>query len=350
MAFLAGAVFVSGMGLAKVGMRRLGALQERERGASDDIPSKDLPGQVRELLSSAQWQSLSGTKHSDVLKKLQLIADVGCPPMMVLSSKALARQGYLPSFSEGLALDARTVLQEDAVIIFVSHRWLRSSEQQPDSEDRTKFKALIAFAHYYEHYYNSGWGGGAAAAAASGREPKRNVYFWIDYSCIDPENIQDGIQSLPLYVASAMDLLIFDTSDYSQRAWCSTELTLAYKFMFAGRIPWVVGASLAETPVRPDLFRVRPEERLLRDPTGGLLSSEGDRSHVEGLVRCAVDANAWVGGEDRALEFGKTTISAQTVMAPQEYSEKYATARRAAMAARRKKLVGSGNSGGCAQS
>ena len=156
-------------------------------------------------------------KYADVVRKLELIEKVGAPAMRVLSSKALASYGAIPPFSANLTVDAKEALQDRGVVMFVSHRWLRSASGEPDDDARTKFKALVAFAHYYEHFY-------CRQAGA------RNIYFWIDYACIDQDNMLPGVQSLPLYVAASNDLLVYETKDYADRAWCCAEMVLAYCF------------------------------------------------------------------------------------------------------------------------
>ena len=296
----AGTVFAGGMGLGALGLRRVGELQAQTEEA--DEPAVPLPTKVQQLLASEEWQKLSGTKYADVVRKLELIEKVGAPAMRVLSSKALASYGAIPPFSATLTVDAKGALQDRGVVMFVSHRWLRSASGEPDDDARTKFKALVAFAHYYEHFY-------CRQAGA------RNIYFWIDYACIDQDNMLPGVQSLPLYVAASNDLLVYETKDYADRAWCCAEMVLAYCFMYAGRMPWIISGALGASN-RFDRFARYGDRRVLQTPLGRGVSNEADRPHVAALLELAEASCAWTGGEPRPLVFGETAVEAQLVLPP----------------------------------
>ena len=126
---------------------------------------------------------------------------------MVLPAPRLAELGFIPKNSDAAAatvVDARAALRaEHAVLMLVSHRWLRPREGEPDYAEHTKARALVAFARWYELKY-----------------PARRLFFWIDFACIPYDNRSTGIAALPAFVAACTDMLCFETPDYHRRAWC----------------------------------------------------------------------------------------------------------------------------------
>ena len=182
---------------------------------------------VLNLLHSEEWQLLSGTKHQDVVEKLNLLDRIGAPPMLVISADCLHKKGYIPRFDEGAAIDARSALGDNSsgtVLAFLSHRWLGGNH--PDDEDGgTKYRALLHWSQWYETIYS--------------KTRTRKLYFWIDWSCMDQDdshNIDKGVKSLPLYVSVCNDFLCYQTPDYEGRAWCQVDRVIAYAFTFAGKI------------------------------------------------------------------------------------------------------------------
>ena len=124
--------------------------------------------------------------------------------MMVLAASKLRELGYIPHSSEGRAVPAVDALKNRAVLVFVSHRWLRPEASKPDDEENTKAKALIAFSDWYETIYTK-------------QKGSRNVYFWLDWPSMNQADLAPYIHSLPLYVATCNDLLCFETPDYNAR-------------------------------------------------------------------------------------------------------------------------------------
>merc|ERR1719498_1823720 len=53
-----------------------------------------------------------------------------------------------------------------------------------------------------------------------GREPR----LWIDKYCIDQNNIDESLASLPVYLAGCRKLVILCGKTYLKRLWCIVEL------------------------------------------------------------------------------------------------------------------------------
>lgn len=87
----------------------------------------------------------------------------------MLAATRLEELQRFPANQEGHTLDAREALKpgSHAVIMLVSHRWLRPNDGEIDDEDRSKLKALLEFVRWYRLKY-----------------PAREIYFWIDFCCI----------------------------------------------------------------------------------------------------------------------------------------------------------------------
>ena len=233
---------------------------------------------VARLLASKRWQSLNSASQpikGGALTKMELIVQYGLPPMHVISSKTLASLGRFPPNKEGYSEDARKVLRSGAHanIMLLSHRWLRPKEGKPDDENHTKLNALLEFCAWYNIKY-----------------PSRELYFWIDYTCIGWDNRDQGIAALPAYVCSCTDLLCFQTVDYHDRAWCRLERAVAYAFMFSGAHPWILSSDVKANEKSPQAIQY--QEISLEDPLTGQLTVEEDRVHIRSLLNVAYRSKA----------------------------------------------------------
>ena len=258
---------------------------------------------VANLLRSPEWQELNSASQAakgGTARKLELIIDCGLPAMQVISAARLRELGRFPANREAHAEDARSVVaRAGSVIALFSHRWLRPVEGFPDDKQHSKLAALLSFSDWYARKY-----------------PTRQLYFWIDYTCIAWNNRELGIAALPAYVASCNDLVIFLTDDYTQRAWCRLELAVAYAFMCAGEVPWVITPGF--------VAELEPLQSLgtcpiaLLDPRDGALTVSSDSTHICSLLEIAQNctaAAAW-GGAERRLAFGAdgTKLQAATLV------------------------------------
>eukprot|EP00037_Helgoeca_nana_P020527 m.204053 g.204053 ORF g.204053 m.204053 type:complete len:283 (+) comp25300_c0_seq1:42-890(+) len=256
------------------------------------------PKGVSELLDSPGWQKLNSASQpvkGGVKMKLELIDGAGLPPMHLISAVTLETLGTFPRNQDGHTKDAREVLAPGAhaVIMLFSHRWLDPDGGFIDDSNGTKMLALLEFVKWYRSKY-----------------PTRELHFWIDYCCIGWEDRKRGIEALPAYVAAATDILCFETPDYENRAWCRLERAVAYAFMFAGEIPWVIKPGFtAEDPPQP----VQRRQVRLEDPMNGDVTVLEDKIHIAKLLEVAKRSRAseaW--GMSRVLRFGEggTVITA----------------------------------------
>lgn len=206
---------------------------------------------------------------------MELIVKHSLPPMHVISAKKLVSLGRFPPNKEGCSVDARKVLRSGshAVIVLLSHRWLRPKEGLPDDEDHTKLTALLEFHTWYGLKY-----------------PARELFFWIDYTCIAWDNRNLGIAALPTYVCACTELICFETPDYNERAWCRLERAVAYAFMFSGGLPWVIRPGFKANKASPQA--IMHEKVTLTDPLQGQLTVETDRPHIENILRIALRSKA----------------------------------------------------------
>lgn len=233
---------------------------------------------VAKLMASKQWQSLNSASQpakGGAVTKMELILKHGLPPMHVIGAKILQALGRFPANKEGHSEDGRKVLRSGAraVIMLLSHRWLRPKEGYPDDKKGTKLNALLEFCAWYNLKY-----------------PSREIYFWIDYSCIAWDNRDQGIAALPAYVCSCTDLLCFETPDYHERAWCRLERAVAYAFIFSGAQPWVVRPGFKLDKKSPQTIQY--EKVALEDPLAGQLTVEGDMVHIRSLLDVASQSRA----------------------------------------------------------
>ena len=246
-----------------------------------------LPERVRRLLGSPEWQKLSGTELQALRQKLALLDQAGVPPMTVLPATTLRTLQRIPHSSEGHQVPVSTILEHRPVLVFFSHRWLCPEQNKPDDEDNAKAATLVDWVDWYENVYT--------------RTPgSRNVFLWVDYCSMDQSDPLPYIQSLPLFVATCNDFLCYQTADYHERAWCRVEVAVAYAYMTAGRVPWVLCADFRPAEQR----KPRCERRAVEDPRTGRLTVEADRPHVDMLMSCAEQSKAWTGGDGRRLRFG----------------------------------------------
>ena len=87
------------------------------------------------LLTSAEWQR-QNVNYGGTVRRLELIQEVGLPPMRVLPASTLESLGRIPRSDEGYQVDALEAVRQNgsgllngakAVLMFYSHRWARPS-------------------------------------------------------------------------------------------------------------------------------------------------------------------------------------------------------------------------------
>jgi hypothetical protein len=156
----------------------------------------------------------------------------------------------------------------------VSHRWLRPSlepsRSQADNPGGEKARALNEFSRWRRQW----------VLHRHGFLPE--IYYWIDYSCIDQENSAAAVPLLPLWVACCERFLRIETADYDERAWCRVEPLLSYVFSFADHH---VSIGL-DFSCRWPYFGEEVSRPIL-DPRGGKLTNPEDMKLILSLVELA---------------------------------------------------------------
>ena len=185
-----------------------------------------------------------------------------------------------------------------ARIFMCSHRWLRPSAQRavshPDDENNSKTRTLVDFAKWYIENRQK-------------IDLQTKVFFFIDFCCIDQDSPLSGTLMLPLYVATCHNVLCFETSDFSERAWCLLEVFMGCVLCHGGDYPFVINSDFTNSGQRE-----QRETRLLSDPTKGKLTLNSDAKAVATLVKCVRD-EAKSTRRVRPVTFGQTYIRVRKV-------------------------------------
>ena len=245
-----------------------------------------LDGAVASLLADAKFKALG--RRNDRREMIAKANSIGGPPLRLIPLSHIEQTGKLPHSSENVAQDAVQLIaandqpgQQQAgwagtnptEIYFFSHRWLRPSH--PDDDSNTKAKALIEFGRWrtawVQERYNF--------------TPR--IYLWLDVACVDQAAPGPDLAKLPLAIACCERMLTFaagdGTSAYAARGWCRLEQLLARRFSYADH-QVVVGAGYVNA--WPDKGTQR--KWTLSDPAAGALSVEADRIHLAKLTRLAL--------------------------------------------------------------
>jgi len=204
----------------------------------------------------------------------------------------------IPRSSQGLTVSVSQA-QEQAgtrciAVIAVSHCWLTvdSSPPHPDNQARDKARSLSNFAEWYIRY----WGNDI------------EVFYWIDYSCIDQDNRDISVALLPALIASCTAMVQWRTHDYEARSWTAMERVLAYSYCEGGLTPYVIDAAFTSNVQEP-----RWDPHKLPDPfadsSTSLSASASDKYFIQQLLQCVFIVPAFEVFPDRqSISFGQTEV------------------------------------------
>jgi len=202
---------------------------------------------------------MSYGKNVDMLTRI-LKERFRLPEAVAFESFCVHPEGIPRSSHDNVRRALFDAIQPDDVVFFVSHRWLRpdATPAHPDNEEKSKHAAIVE------------------AISRISREtfPGKNIWMWVDYSCIDQDNRLEavrGIMSLPLTVLASDAFLALVSPDYSSRAWCLSEV------------------SYAATGFIPQFFASVPSGELVTppnvgddiDPRTGSLTVQDDRPLID---------------------------------------------------------------------
>lgn len=150
--------------------------------------------------------------------------------MVLLDFEVLKTVGKIPRSDEARRINGLLVRLADlpdrtnTLIVFVSHRWLRSRAGYSDSSNNAKYERIIVGTEILKRQFH------AVEPTMTSPAPKR-ILLWIDWACIDQDDHKRktlGVASLPAYVERSDALLTPIPSDRnafeskrSARIWAS---------------------------------------------------------------------------------------------------------------------------------
>ena len=154
----------------------------------------------------------------------------------------------------------------DGKVLFFSQRWLTpcGSPASPDDADGgTKYKSVVDATR--------------AWATLNGDVPEEQIYIWIDYACVDQDDVPEltrGVNSLGLYVTSTDAFITIEHDSYFGRGWCLLECLYAD----TSKVPRYLMSGTGE--LRPMVA----EDRVgLKRPHQGNFTVETDRAFMRNL-------------------------------------------------------------------
>ena len=257
----------------------------------------ELWARILKLLENKHFTNRS--TYYDRRPLIKLVNDLNGPRMRLIHWSRLVEIQRIPHSDENLTVDALEGINEyDASVcevFMVSHRWLRprlgSDGSHPDSMENEKAKAINEFSQWRQHWVRS----------MHGFTPE--IFYWIDFCCIDQHDLTSAIPLLPLWVACCERFLRIETPDYSERAWCRLEPLLSYVFQFADHqtiiyLDFKYSATNFHLGVKKQV--------LLLDPLDGQSTDPADLVSIKAIVdwakRIQMKRN-W-----KEVDFGVTTI------------------------------------------
>ena len=193
----------------------------------NSLSSSTLWDRVRSILAKSEFRDHA--RGFDRRPLIRIANSLGGPPMRLLHWKKLVDLERIPHSDESEAVDAISGIDDfgapDVEVFMVSHRWLRPSidraQAHPDGVGNEKAKTINEFS-----FWRRKW-----VLNRHGFSPE--IYYWIDYSCMDQSNSEGAVPLLPLWIACCERFLSIETEDSSERTWCRTESLLSYVFSFA---------------------------------------------------------------------------------------------------------------------
>jgi hypothetical protein len=297
-------------------------------GTGPMLPMQDLFDRTVSLLKRRDFQSADPRSFKGIKKRLAMMRQAGLPRMKLLPGKVLAELGRIPRSTEvredgePYTVDALEMIGREgsderampkSIIAFFSHRWLRANFStlhqrdvewgsaewleatkaeghyvgMPDSNSDAKVRDLIEWMRWLK------W--------RTSRQRKfmgsyltqgcKDIYFFIDWSCVDQTNPVAEICALPAFVSSCSLIASYFTEGYKGRAWCQAELLMARAFCalpVVMRVP--VGFKHEE-----QLFLTSSQFTLPNpsDRETAIITNEDDRPAISALTKCARESKAF---------------------------------------------------------
>jgi hypothetical protein len=260
---------------------------------SDDPAS--LWQRVTSALATQEFRDLA--RGFDRRPLIRMADGLGGPSMRLLHWQRLAELGRIPHSGEGQTVDAVSGIDAYGApvveVFMVSHRWLRPardrSQAHPDSPLDEKAAAINEFSQWRREWVRH----------KHGFRPE--LYYWIDYCCIDQTDTTDAVAMLPLWVACCERFLRVETPDYHERAWCRVEPLLSHVFSFADHHLVIDPGFCFRWPYYGTEVR-----SVLLDPAEGQSTDPKDLKLIRPLGELAMRTAPANGGE--AVRLNQTTV------------------------------------------
>jgi hypothetical protein len=253
---------------------------------------EDLWIRVQQLLQNKHF--IDYATDFDRRPLIQLVNQLNGPRMLLIHWSTLAQIQRIPHSDENLAVDALEEINKYGAhrceIFMVSHRWLRprlhSNESHPDSIENEKAKAINEFSKWRQTWVETN----------HGFIPE--IFYWIDFSCINQHDLTSAIPLLPLWVACCERFLRIETPDYSERAWCRLEPLLSYVFQFANHHTII---NLNFQYSTQNFHYGKEIQTFILDPLDGQSTDPDDLAKIQPIVDLTIKNR-------KKVEFGVTTI------------------------------------------
>lgn len=210
--------------------------------------------------------------HYDRRPLIEASNSISEPKFRVIDSKIIEVLKRIPCYNEGFSIDPLIDIAESSIskteIFMISHRWLQSGnlykKQKPDNEQNEKASAINEFTKWRKSW------------VSSRHSFTPDIFYWIDYSCIDQENSSLAIPFLPLWVACCERFLRIDSPEYNSRTWCRFESFLSYHFSFADHHMVINTQFKSKWPHTGDEKHIE-----ILDPLAGEITNKQDLNYIK---------------------------------------------------------------------
>ncbi len=252
--------------------------------------------QIKEILSTGAFRSQA--RSYDRRSLIEKSNNLEGPPMMLLHWEELETLKRIPHSSENRAVDALIGIETygagEVEIFMVSHRWLQPSldpsKSHPDTSLHEKAKAIREFSLWRRQWVQNN----------HGFLPE--IFYWIDYCCIDQTNTENAVPLLPLWVACCERFLRIETPDYHERAWCRIEPLLGNVFSFTDH------QTIISTRFRNPWPNTGQElQSVLLYHVQGLLTNPEDISLIQQLVQTTLHVEP-ANPNNSIVQIGETSV------------------------------------------
>ena len=266
------------------------------------------------------YTSMFPFRYAKIAGTIKLAA----PPIRLIWWRTLKALGRTPRSEEGYTLTLEEALEickrtgKSFTYYFLSHRW--ESTAHPDPKG-TKSKICSSYGEERTQTFNE------------------EVFFWVDFSCIDQEGMAPFIAALPLYCSGAQLIMVPYNEEYEERGWCLVE-RLAYAALNAP-LQFVCGMQYCDYAEKQSWKQLQSCFTYFTDPSGkhyswlrpladpglGKLGYEKDRPLIKELTNVLlrqwakywVDGTKWpppgsfdrcsTTGKGKPVEWGVTTVN-----------------------------------------